>query len=263
MAIPVHNGAATIGKAIDSLLAQTYPHWTATVCDNCSKDETRTIVGAYADSRMRLVEAREFMPLAANWSRCLSAVEGEFFQLLCADDYVHEACFADKMAVASSPEGREAVLFTSNRQLVGKDGKPLFAVGYSKRAGKFSFADFAAKSLGNLNPIGDPSTGLVRASALGDFAFSGKYTLYIDCELWLHILWQGPFLHVPSPLSYFRISGSALSASRLLGQYRETLRYYREEIGPVHGKGSLQSIFAYATFTARLLGRKLAYGIWG
>lgn len=53
--VPVHNIAAYIRQCLDSLLAQTYPHWVAYVIDDGSTDESSQIVDEYAirDSRFR------------------------------------------------------------------------------------------------------------------------------------------------------------------------------------------------------------------
>lgn len=54
--VPVYNIAAYIRQCLDSLLAQTYPHWVAYVIDDGSTDESSQIVDEYAirDSRFRV-----------------------------------------------------------------------------------------------------------------------------------------------------------------------------------------------------------------
>ena len=38
--IPVYNGQSTLGRCLDSLVAQTYPQWQALVVDDGSTDNT-------------------------------------------------------------------------------------------------------------------------------------------------------------------------------------------------------------------------------
>jgi teichuronic acid biosynthesis glycosyltransferase TuaG len=54
---PVFNGRQYIGRAIDSVLQQTYPEWEMIVVDNGSTDDTTRIVQEYAtkDTRIRLI----------------------------------------------------------------------------------------------------------------------------------------------------------------------------------------------------------------
>ncbi|MBD2578570.1 glycosyltransferase [Oscillatoria sp. FACHB-1406] len=53
--IPAHNAAATLAETLESLLAQTYPHWEAIVVDDGSKDDTAAIAAQFAarDGRIR------------------------------------------------------------------------------------------------------------------------------------------------------------------------------------------------------------------
>ena len=53
--IPAYNAAATVGRCLDSLLAQTYRDFELIVVDDGSTDSTAQIISAYAerDSRIR------------------------------------------------------------------------------------------------------------------------------------------------------------------------------------------------------------------
>jgi hypothetical protein len=45
---PVHNGEPYLRECIESVLAQTYPHWAQTIVNNCSTDLTFEIAREYA-----------------------------------------------------------------------------------------------------------------------------------------------------------------------------------------------------------------------
>jgi teichuronic acid biosynthesis glycosyltransferase TuaG len=61
--IPTYNGARTIRETLDSVFAQTYSPFEVVVVDDCSKDETRSILRAYGD---RIV----FHPRTSNSGVC-------------------------------------------------------------------------------------------------------------------------------------------------------------------------------------------------
>ena len=87
MIIPVFNGAAFIGVAVDSALSQTYRSLEVLVVDDGSTDRTRDIVARYAarDPRVRLIsQANGGVARARN--RGIAESHGEFVAPLDADD---------------------------------------------------------------------------------------------------------------------------------------------------------------------------------
>ena len=50
--IPTYNHANFLGKALESILNQSYKNWEAIVIDNHSKDETTTVLNKYKDSKL-------------------------------------------------------------------------------------------------------------------------------------------------------------------------------------------------------------------
>lgn len=55
--MPAYNGAAWIGATIDSVLAQDFTDWELVVVDDCSTDQTRTVLGGYDDPRITVIHA--------------------------------------------------------------------------------------------------------------------------------------------------------------------------------------------------------------
>lgn len=51
--LPTYNRADTVGKAIESVLGQTYPYFELLVIDDGSTDNTEAVVKAYQDERIR------------------------------------------------------------------------------------------------------------------------------------------------------------------------------------------------------------------
>lgn len=236
--MPVYNAAETLRCAIESVRAQTYPHWRLTVHDNCSTDGSAEIVREFDDARIALVRHSEFLPAWANWNRCMVGVAGAFFQLLCADDKLHPECFAEKVRLASDPAYAEVALFSSNRMLIGRGGRVMREIGFGRRAGVFEAGEVMRRAHVALNPIGDPSVGLVRTRAIAEAPFSAEYPFFVDMELWLHVLARGPMLHVPRVLSYFRVTGTALSGTRFWRNFGDSLRFYRRRVKPFYrGRG--------------------------
>lgn len=88
--LPTYNGAGSIARAIDSVLAQTYPNIELVVSDNASSDGTAEIVLAYAsrDPRVRYVRQPENIGLTANFNFVLRMASGSYFMWLSDDDWM-------------------------------------------------------------------------------------------------------------------------------------------------------------------------------
>ena len=52
--LPTFNRYHVLGRAIDSVLAQTYSEWELIIVDNYSSDQTENIVRSYRSSKIRL-----------------------------------------------------------------------------------------------------------------------------------------------------------------------------------------------------------------
>lgn len=85
---PAFNAAGFIQEAIGSVRSQTYPNWEMVVADDCSEDETRSLVGAAseADGRVRLLELSENGGPAAARNAALDAARGRYVAFLDSDD---------------------------------------------------------------------------------------------------------------------------------------------------------------------------------
>ncbi len=84
---PVYNRQASIGVAIDSMLAQTYLNWELLLVDDGSTDETATICKEYAqrDERIRYMY-KENGGVSSARNRGLSEAKGDYILFLDSDD---------------------------------------------------------------------------------------------------------------------------------------------------------------------------------
>ncbi len=83
--VPVFNGARTIGRALDSILAQTHPAHEVIVVDDGSADDTRSVVESYGSRVRYLRQANQGVSVARN--RGVAAATGDWLAFLDADDW--------------------------------------------------------------------------------------------------------------------------------------------------------------------------------
>lgn len=86
--MPVHNGAATIRAALDSLLSQTFRDFQIVVCDNASTDATGQICQAYTQAHPRIsyIRLEAHVDAAQSFRHALFAAQTPYFMWAAADD---------------------------------------------------------------------------------------------------------------------------------------------------------------------------------
>lgn len=86
--MPAYNCVTFIGKAIESVIAQTYTNWELLITDDCSTDSTRQVVEKYAsvDKRIRYfcLQTNSGAGIARNNS--IQEANGRFIAFLDSDD---------------------------------------------------------------------------------------------------------------------------------------------------------------------------------
>ena len=88
--VPAFNVEKYLGRALDSLLAQTYQNWEAIIVDDGSTDETSYIAKQYCqrDSRFRFVQ-QENQGQAIARNNALGIACGDYVMYLDPDDMLH------------------------------------------------------------------------------------------------------------------------------------------------------------------------------
>lgn len=121
--MPVYNTERYIGKALDSLLAQTLGDFEIVISDNASTDRTGDICREYAarDLRIRYLRQPENIGLPRNWNAVVHAARGEYFKWASASDF----CSPDMLekCIAAMRADAGIVLCFGKTQNVDEEGQ--------------------------------------------------------------------------------------------------------------------------------------------
>ena len=97
--IPTYRRPEMLGRAIHSVLNQTYPHLRVCVFDNASGDETAAVVAEIAreDPRVTYYCHRQNIGMSANFAYAMAHVETPYFSMLSDDDYYYPTFYETAM----------------------------------------------------------------------------------------------------------------------------------------------------------------------
>lgn len=97
--LPVRNGGATIRRAVDSILGQTFPDFELVLVDDCSTDDSTAIIRSYTDARIRLIYSDPPGGLVPALNLATEQARGAFLARMDADDYAYPARLEQQFAL--------------------------------------------------------------------------------------------------------------------------------------------------------------------
>lgn len=216
--IPAYNGEAFIVRAIRSIQGQSYKDFDLYVMDNCSENDTATIVQELSkqDSRIHLRRNEANLGLMGNFNRCLRFAleqDADFFLLMCCDDVIYPNYLEKKAAIL---EAEPSVVMVCNAtDIVDDKGKKLMTR-RTLRGGFIEGRRVVRRSLYLGNIFGEPSGVLFRVEAMRRTGpFDERLFYSLDWEYASRIAMMGNVACIDEPLSTFCVSGGSAS-SRIL-----------------------------------------------
>ncbi len=184
--MPVFNGGALVGRAVASIVDQTFADFELVVIDDGSTDETAAELARWADDpRVRVVRHEQNLGLVASLNQGLSLCRGELVARLDADDWSATTRLERQVAVFRSRP--EIVLTSSAYDRVDADGR-LIRRGVPPR----SHAALAVAMLAGTRT--QHSTMMFRRdAALAVGGYDASWYPVEDYDLWLRMLDFGEF----------------------------------------------------------------------
>ena len=241
--IPNFNCEKFISQTIESVLGQTYDNWKMIIVDDCSTDNSVSIIEKYAntDKRIHLIKLgkNSGVPNARNIG--LQNAKGEYIAFLDSDDYWDKNKIQEQI---SFMQNRDIILsYTSYIKIDEKDKK----IGEVKVPESVDY-EMMLKS----NYIAC-SSAMVKKDTLNGLLFP-PLRLQQDHAFWLSILKDGIKAYgIREPLLHYRVRKRSLSSNKFIAvQYKWKL--YREiEKLPLYKSIWYFLNYAYLGFKKHLL----------
>ena len=238
MVVPSFRAFGTIGRTLDSLIAQNYPDLQLIVMDGASDDGTVDIIKSYAAHIDHWASDKDECQADA-LNKGFAIGDGELFGWLCADDALLPGALHEMATYLLEHADCDVVTGGCKRSFDGK--REIITV---PAEDFFERLDF-------MNTIEQPST-LWRASAhrrAGELDLSYKYAF--DWEFWCRMKRTGAvFERIATPLSVYYFSNDNLTSSggtKIADEMYRVIKRY----GPNNGRIADIYRFLYRTFDLR------------
>jgi len=191
--IPTYNRARLLGRAIQSILNQTYPNFEIIVVDDCSSDNTENVVRSFCDERMRYIRHEKNKGAVAARNTGIKAARGEYIAFQDSDDeWLSEKLEKQVRAFKFGPSDL-GVVYTSF-WLIDSGRKTYFPSSDVKQTeGNLHQALLEANFIGT-------STAVVRKECFEKTGMFENLPRLQEWDLWLRISKHYCFKHIDEPL---------------------------------------------------------------
>ena len=200
--MPTYNHAKFIGKAIGSVLNQTYQNFELIIIDNYSEDDTEKIVDSYEDDRIIYLKFRNNGIIAASRNHGIQHSHGEYVAFLDSDDFWHKQKLEKQLPHF---ETSEIIGVASNAVLISCT--PYYRKNNLARS-RLGYIDYKYRDILNYNRLATSSL-IVKRDILdqsGLFDEDKTFSFIEDWELWLRMAKYGSFRVLETPLLTYLVS---------------------------------------------------------
>lgn len=203
---PTYNCGAFIAETMDSVLAQTYTDWEMIIVDDCSTDDTRSVVEAYQakDKRFIYYCLEQNSGAAVARTKAMELANGEYMAFLDSDDL----WTPDKLERQLKFMNDNGYAFTCTAyEQIDEQSQPLDKV--IKTVPKTDYNRLLLDC-----PVGN-STVMYSVAKMGKFQVP-NIRKRNDDALWLQMLKKEKYIHgMPDMLMRYRIRSGSISANKL------------------------------------------------
>lgn len=211
--IPTRNRAETLRAALASALAEPIEDLEVVVCDDASEDDTREVVRAFDDRRIRYRRHGRRVGIAGNRNACLETARGRYVAWLDDDDAYLSGGLARQIAVLDREP--DVVLAHAAFEVIDGDGHPQPPWERPFDVDTVENGERAFRELLLSNYIGAP-TVVVRRDAQRS---AGPYAAELgdraeDWDAWLRIALRGDLAYSATPVATYRCHAAGASHGR-------------------------------------------------
>jgi glycosyltransferase involved in cell wall biosynthesis len=214
--IPTFNRAHILDEAVNSVIAQEYPHWELHIVDDGSTDGTRELVEQYADDERIHYHWQENAGQATARNQGVSHSRGDYIAFLDSDDrWLPHKLRVQVQCVVDDP-GIDVIYGDVER--IDGEGKVLPDRPKPPRYSGMIWQHLLVDNFIHL------ITSMVRSESIKRAGgFDTSFRCADDYNLWLRLSATSIFKFLPGKVSQYRVEGERIS-NNLDGRFESNLR---------------------------------------
>lgn len=218
--IPNYNHARFLPRRIDSVLQQTFQNFELILLDDCSVDDSRSILSSYANDPRARTEFNEANSGSSfkQWNKGVRLARGEYVWIAESDDYADARLLQRLVAVLDgNPKTAFAYCASWRVSVDGQlDGLALPTSSLPARWAEDFVADGleeCRKSFFKYNPVVNSSAVVFRRSLYERVGYADEDLRFCgDWKLWASMALHGDIAYIAEPLNYFRFHDASMRA---------------------------------------------------
>lgn len=226
--IPIYNHGKFVGRAIQSILDQSFKDFEIVITNDGSTDNTLSEINKFKDPRIKLFNFEKNRGMGMAMNNCIKNSSGEYIASLNADDISAPDRLAKQSQFLDSHKNIGAVFSYANI-IDDNDAKVNDHVFYKTfRQKNRSRHEWLRRFFHEGNCLCHPSA-MVRKKCYKEIGlYDGRFQQIQDLELWVRLCMKYDIHVIPEDLSSFRIISGGVNVSTY--SPKKNNRFYWESI---------------------------------
>jgi glycosyltransferase involved in cell wall biosynthesis len=207
-----HNGEKFLEQSIKSIISQSYKKWELIFWDNCSTDNSKTILKKIKDKRIKYFKSKKYSTLYRARNIAIKKAKGKYIAFLDTDDWWHKTKLEEQIKFLK--KNKKYQIICTNFYLYFQNTNK-----FKKCYSNLPSGLITQKLLNNYS-VGI-STVLLEKKFFKKFAFNEKYNIVGDFDFFINLSRHYNIRSIDKPLTFYRIHKSNFSIKKIDLYYNE------------------------------------------
>lgn len=225
--IPTYNRAKLLGRAIQSVLAQTYQDFELIIVDDASTDDTESLVKSFNSEKVKYIRHQKNKGTSAGRNTGIRSAKGDYIALQDSDDeWMPEKLEKQMRAFATAPP-EVGVVYTGFYMIANNKKKYLPSASITPKDGNIFSSIIKGEYLVS------PQTMVVKRECFEKYGlFDEHFPAMEDWEMSLRLSKHCHFKYIDEPLLQYYIQPDSMSRNKsaMIKSYKMILERYFEDV---------------------------------